>query len=203
MTLGFSELSLPGVILFEPNVFEDERGFFMETYHILKYGRAGLDRPFVQDNLSHSRRSVLRGLHYQLHHPQRKLIYVISGEILDVAVDIRQGSPTFGQWSSIRLSAENWRQLYVPEGFAHGFCVLSEFADLMYKCTDLYAPGDEYGILWSDPDLAIDWQIENPVLSEKDAGNPLLKEIPAGCLPPFLGDLEAGAEPLVDTTIVY
>ena len=185
MTLKFSGQSLPGVLLIEPMVFEDARGFFMETYHMGKYGKAGLDRPFVQDNLSHSRQFTLRGLHYQLNHPQGKLIYVVSGEILDVAVDIRQGSPTFGQWTGIRLSSENRRQLYVPEGFAHGFCVLSETADVMYKCTDLYAPGDEHGILWSEPSLAIEWSVENPILSEKDAGNPPLKDVPADLLPVY------------------
>jgi len=185
MTLKFSEQSLPGVLLIEPTVFGDDRGFFMETYHMDKYQKAGLDRPFVQDNFSHSRQFTLRGLHYQLNHPQGKLIGVISGEILDIAVDIRQGSPTFGQWTGIRLSSENRRQLYVPEGFAHGFCVLSEFADVMYKCTDLYAPGDEYGILWSDPSLAIEWSVENPILSQKDAGNPALMDLPDTLLPVY------------------
>jgi dTDP-4-dehydrorhamnose 3,5-epimerase len=185
MTLKFSETSLPGVLLIEPMVFEDDRGFFMETYHLGKYGKAGLDRPFVQDNLSHSRRFTLRGLHYQLNHPQGKLIYVITGEVLDIAVDIRRGSPTFGQWTGIHLSAENRRQIYVPEGFAHGFCVLSQTADVMYKCTDLYAPGDEYGILWSDPGLAIAWSVENPILSLKDAGNPTLTDVPESLLPVY------------------
>lgn len=185
MTLKFSEQSLPGVLLIEPAAFKDGRGFFMETYHMDKYHEAGLDRPFVQDNLSHSRRFTLRGLHYQLNHPQGKLIYVVSGEILDVAVDIRRGSPTFGEWTGIRLSGENRRQLYIPEGFAHGFCVLSESADVIYKCTDLYAPGDEYGILWSDPALAIEWIVENPILSEKDGGNPALKHIPEISLPVY------------------
>jgi dTDP-4-dehydrorhamnose 3,5-epimerase len=185
MTLTCIEQSLPGVLLIEPMVFEDERGFFMEIYHMGKYGKAGLGRPFVQDNLSHSRQFTLRGLHYQLNHPQGKLIYVISGEILDVAVDIRQGSPTFGEWMGIHLSGEDRRQLYVPEGFAHGFCVLSETADVIYKCTDLYAPGDEYGILWSDPSLAIEWAVEKPILSKKDAGNPLLKDVPESLLPTY------------------
>lgn len=185
MTLISTEQTLPGVLLIEPAVFEDDRGFFMETYHVEKYRETGIVRAFVQDNLSHSRRDTLRGLHYQLKHPQGKLIYVISGEILDVAVDIRRGSPTFGQWTGIRLSSENRLQIYVPEGFAHGFCVLSEFADVMYKCTDLYVPGDEYGVLWSDPDLAIEWPFENPILSKKDANNPRLKDSPAGLLPVY------------------
>lgn len=185
MTLKCSESSLPGVLLIEPMVFQDNRGFFMETYHLGKYGEVGLGRPFVQDNLSHSRQFTLRGLHYQLNHPQGKLIYVVSGEIFDVAVDIRRGSPTFGQWTGIRLSSENRLQLYVPGGFAHGFCVLSETADVMYKCTDLYAPGDEYGLLWSDPSLAIEWSVENPILSKKDAGNPALQDMPEPLLPVY------------------
>ena len=185
MTLKSSETSLPGVLLMEPVAFPDDRGYFMETYHMGKYTEAGLDRPFVQDNLSHSRRFTLRGLHYQLNHPQGKLIYVIVGEIFDIAVDIRRGSPTFGQWTGIHLSAKNRHQIYVPEGFAHGFCVLSEIADVMYKCTDLYAPGDEYGILWSDPALAISWPVENPILSDKDAANPALKDVPESHLPVY------------------
>ena len=183
MTLKFSEQSLPGVMLIEPAVFKDDRGFFMETYHTSKYGKAGLDQQFVQENHSHSRRHTLRGLHYQLKHPQGKLVYVISGEILDIAVDIRRDSPTFGQWTGTLLSEKNRHQLFVPEGFAHGFCVLSETADVMYKCTDLYAPGDEYGIIWSDPTIDIVWPIENPILSEKDAKNPLLNDVPEEDLP--------------------
>ncbi len=183
MTLKCNETSLPGVFMIEPMVFEDDRGFFMETYHMGKYSEAGIDRPFVQDNLSHSKRFTLRGLHYQLNHPQGKLVYVITGEILDIAVDIRRGSPTFGRWTETVLSAENRRQLYVPEDFAHGFCVLSETADVMYKCTDLYAPGDDHGILWSDPTLDIEWPVENPILSEKDGKNPALKDVPESLLP--------------------
>ena len=172
MTLKFTEKSLPGVLLIEPMVFEDDRGYFMETYHTGKYSEAGLDQAFVQDNHSQSRQFTLRGLHYQLKHPQGKLVYVITGEILDIAVDIRSGSPTFGRWTGTLLSDKNKRQLFVPEGFAHGFCVLSEIADVIYKCTDLYTPGDEYGILWSDPTIDIVWPIENPGLSEKDAKTP-------------------------------
>ena len=183
MTLKFTETPLPGVIVLEPRVFEDDRGFFMETYHGDKYATAGLQKPFVQDNLSHSRRFTLRGLHYQLQHPQAKLVYVVTGEIFDIAVDIRRGSPAFGKWTGTLLSAENRRQLYVPEDFAHGFCVLSETADVIYKCTDLYAPGDDYGILWSDPVLNIDWPIDRPILSEKDARNRVLKDVPKGRLP--------------------
>lgn len=183
MALKFTEQSLPGVMLIEPAVFEDNRGFFMETYHTSKYGEAGLDQQFVQENHSHSRRHTLRGLHYQLKHPQGKLVYVISGEILDIAVDIRRDSPTFGQWTGTLLSEKNRHQLFVPEGFAHGFCVLSETAHVMYKCTDFYAPGDEYGIIWSDPTIDIVWPIENPILSEKDAKNPALRSVPETLLP--------------------
>jgi dTDP-4-dehydrorhamnose 3,5-epimerase len=183
MPLKFIETQIPGVIQIEPVVFNDSRGFFMETYHARKYKDGGVDRIFVQDNYSHSRRGTLRGLHYQLNHPQGKLVYVIKGEIYDVAVDIRQGSPTFGKWVGTYLSSENRRQLFIPEGFAHGFCVLSETADFIYKCTDFYAPDDDYGILWSDPSLKIDWPVESPILSEKDEGNPALKDVPLDHLP--------------------
>jgi len=185
MTLISTEQTLPGVLLIEPAVFEDDRGFFMETYHVEKYRETGIVRAFVQDNLSHSRRDTLRGLHYQLRRPQGKLIYVVVGEILDIAVDIRKGSPVFGKWASVRLSSENRRQVYVPEGFAHGFWVLSDVADVIYKCTDLYVPGDDYGILWSDPDLGIPWPSDRPVLSKKDAGNPRLKDMPDHLLPVY------------------
>ena len=183
MTLRFTETTLPGVILIEPVVFEDDRGFFMETYHMGKYAEAGIGQGFVQDNHSHSERFTLRGLHYQLNHPQGKLVYVITGEILDVAVDIRRGSPMFGRWTATLLSDRNKRQLFIPAGFAHGFCVLSETADVIYKCTDLYAPGDEYGVLWSDPTIDIVWPVENPILSEKDAKNPELNHIHEEDLP--------------------
>jgi len=183
MALKFFEKSLPGVLLIEPMVFEDDRGYFMETYHTGKYSEAGLDQAFVQDNHSQSRQFTLRGLHYQLKHPQGKLVYVITGEILDIAVDIRSGSPTFGRWTGTLLSDKNKRQLFIPGGFAHGFCVLSEIADVIYKCTDVYTPGDEYGILWSDPAIDIVWPIENPGLSEKDAKSPLLNDVPEEHLP--------------------
>jgi len=155
----------------------------METFHQEKYKAAGIDQAFVQDNHSHSTQNVLRGLHYQLKHPQGKLIYAVTGTIFDVAVDIRKNSSTFGQWAGATLSAENKRQIYIPKGFAHGFVVLSESADVIYKCTDLYAPGDEYGILWSDPEIGIDWPVENPILSQKDLENPGLKEISENNLP--------------------
>ena len=185
MTLKCTEKPLPGVLLIEPIVFEDDRGFFLEIYHWQKYLATGMDKPFVQDNHSHSCRGTLRGLHYQLKHPQGKLIYVIRGEVFDVAVDIRRGSSTFGRWTGTILSEKNKRQLFIPEGFAHGFCVISETADVTYKCTDLYAPGDEYGILWSDPVIGIDWPVENPILAEKDAESPHLMDVPAELLPKF------------------
>jgi len=187
MTVKCNPTSLPGVMLIEPDVFEDDRGFFMETHHQKRYREAGIDRVFVQDNHSHSKRGTLRGLHYQLKHAQGKLICVIRGQIFDVAVDIRRGSPTFGKWSGAYLSAENNHQLFIPEGFAHGFSVLSATADVIYKCTDFYTPGDEYGIFWADPVIDIDWQIKSPVLSEKDTQNPKLSEIPEELLPVYKG----------------
>jgi dTDP-4-dehydrorhamnose 3,5-epimerase len=185
MAVKLTHLSIPGVVLIEPPCFADNRGFFMETFHLKKYKDAGLDKNFVQDNHSHSSENVLRGLHYQLKHSQGKLIYAVTGEILDVALDIRLGSPTFGHWTGATLSAENKRQIYIPEGFAHGFVVISESADVIYKCTDLYAPGDEYGVLWSDPDIGINWTVDAPVLSQKDLENPTLKDIPENLLPVY------------------
>ena len=146
----------------------------METHHQARYAEAGLNRVFVQDNHSRSKKHVLRGLHYQLTQPQGKLVFVVAGEIFDVAVDIRKGSPTFGKWTGAYLSDENKQQIYVPEGFAHGFVVLSEFADVIYKCTDFYAPGDERGIYWADPSIAINWPIKDPILSDKDRECPRL-----------------------------
>lgn len=149
----------------------------METWHSSKYAEQGLDVDFVQDNHSRSQRGVLRGLHYQLEQPQGKLVRVSSGSVFDVAVDIRKGSPTFGQWVGIELSGENFKQLYVPPGFAHGFCVLSESADFIYKCTDFYAPEYEHGILWNDPDVGIKWPGGEFIVSDKDASNELLKNM--------------------------
>ena len=151
------ETSIPGVLILVPDLFEDDRGFFQETYHREWYAEHGLTGVFVQDNHSHSRARVLRGLHYQLRRAQAKLVSVLRGSVFDVAVDIRTGSPTFGKWVGQVLSGENRLQLYIPEGFAHGFCVLGEEADVTYKCTDYYSREDDYGILWSDPGLAIDW----------------------------------------------
>lgn len=177
------ETSLPGVLVLEPRVFGDARGFFMETYHRDRYREVGITGEFVQDNHSLSRRGVLRGLHYQLSRPQAKLCRVVRGEVLDVAVDIRRGSPTFGKWTSALLSEDNKRQIFIPRGFAHGFIVLSESAEFLYKCDDFYQPGDEYGILWNDPDIGIDWGVTDPLLSDKDLGNPRLGELTAGRLP--------------------
>jgi len=174
---------LDGVYIVEPQVFYDDRGFFLETYHQRKYAETGINCNFVQDNLSRSVRGTLRGLHYQLEYAQAKLIQVIKGVVFDVVVDIRRGSPSFGQWAAVNLSEENKRQLFVPEGFAHGFCVLSEAAEVVYKCTDFYAPEDEGGILWSDPDIAIDWPIANPLLSDKDSRLPYLADVPPERLP--------------------
>jgi len=176
---------LAGVLLFEPKVFSDSRGCFFESWNRQRYQEAGLAEDFVQDNLSISRKGVLRGLHYQHPHPQGKLVQVLEGEVLDVAVDIRRGSPTFGQWLSVSLSAQNRRQIYIPGGFAHGFAALSETVIFSYKCTDYYHPGTEGGILWNDPDLGICWPVREPLLSPKDSTYPRLKDIPADRLPLF------------------
>jgi len=160
---------LKGCVIIEPRVFGDDRGFFLETFQAARYKQeAGIDLPFVQDNHSRSARGVLRGLHFQKTKPQGKLVRVVRGEVYDVAVDIRKGSATFGEWEGVILSEENKKQFWVPPGFAHGFVVLSDTADFEYKCTDYYDPSDEGSILWSDPDLDIPWPIANPVLSTKD-----------------------------------
>ncbi len=159
---------LEGVLIFEPRIFKDKRGFFMETYRQDRYETAGVTRPFVQDNMSCSVQRTLRGLHFQVRHPQAKLVQVISGQIFDVAVDIRPSSSTFGQWTGAYLTDRNRCQLFMPEGFAHGFLVLSKTALFSYKCSDYYHPGDEGGILWSDPEIGIDWPIKDVIVSEKD-----------------------------------
>ncbi len=169
---------LEGVLLIEPRVYGDARGYFLETWHERRYREAGIPGPFVQDNLSFSRRGAIRGLHFQNPSAQAKLVYVLEGEVFDVAVDLRRRSPTFGRWFGIRLSAENKRQLYIPVGFAHGFAVLSETALFAYKCTDFYAPEHEVTLLWNDPDLAITWPVEQPVLSEKDQRGKRLRDLP-------------------------
>lgn len=186
-----TETPLPGVLLIEPVAFGDPRGFFVETHHDKRYREAGIDVDFVQDNHSRSRQGVLRGLHYQLAHPQGKLVRVALGTVLDVAVDIRKGSPTFGHTYSTILSDENHRQLYIPPDFAHGFCVLSEVADFIYKCTDYYYPEDQWGIAWNDPDLEIDWQLRDVLLSDKDQQNPRLRD----CAPDTLPSYAAGGDP--------
>ena len=171
--------ALPGVVVVEPDVHRDTRGFFLETYHARKYREGGIGATFVQDNLSRSIRGTLRGRHFQRRHPQGKLVRVVEGEIFDVAADIRRGSPMFARWVGLRLSGETFRQLYVPPGLAHGFCVLSEQAILEYKVTDFYDPADEISIIWNDPDLAIQWPIADPVLSVKDGGARRLRDIMA------------------------
>ena len=168
---------IPGVLIIEPEVFADGRGFFMETYHAARYREHGIDGPFVQDNHSRSVAGTLRGLHLQVRRPQGKLVRVIEGEVYDVSVDVRRGSPTFGRWVGVTLSAENARQCYVPPGFAHGFCVLTPVAQVEYKCTDLYDPGGEIGVAWNDPDLAIPWPVREPILSARDKSHPTLSEL--------------------------
>ena len=179
------ETNLPGVLVFEPKVFGDERGFFMEIWHAERYEEAGLPSHFVQDNLSFSQRGVLRGLHFQNPDQQGKLVYVLQGEAYDVAVDIRVGSPTFGEWEAVVLSSENKRQLYVPEGFAHGFLVTSSTALFAYKCTARYNAQAEASVLWNDPQIGIEWPVERPVLSEKDRAAPPLAQMPAERLPRY------------------
>jgi dTDP-4-dehydrorhamnose 3,5-epimerase len=176
---------LPGVVVVEPRVFGDARGYFYESFNAVRYAEVGIDLPFVQDNFSRSRRGALRGLHLQQPHPQGKLVSVLAGEVYDVAVDVRVGSPTFGQWVGERLDADSKRQLYVPPGFAHGFCVLSDDTVFHYKCTDLYHPEAELSVAWNDPDLGIDWPLQEPVLSGKDAAAPRLRDVPPERLPRY------------------
>ena len=168
---------LPGVIIIEPRVFSDTRGFFFESYHASRYAEAGITVTFVQDNHSSSAKGTIRGLHYQLRRPQAKLMRVIRGSVLDVAVDIRRGSPTFGRWVGVELSAENKRQLFVPAGFGHGFCATSDVAELEYKCSDVYVADDQHGVLWSDPTIGIKWPVREPILSDADrAYRPLMAD---------------------------
>lgn len=171
------ETALPGVLIVEPKVFGDHRGFFLETFQVERYREAGIALPFVQDNHSRSPRGVLRGLHFQKTRPQGKLVSVSRGAVYDVAVDIDPASPTCGRFVGVELSDENHRQLWIPPGYAHGFCVLSEVADVQYKCTDLYFPEDEGGLLWNDPDVNIPWPVESPQLSAKDRRNPTLRQL--------------------------
>ena len=174
-----TETHLPGVLIIEPQVFCDERGFFKETFQVDRYAKAGIALHFVQDNLSRSKKGVLRGLHYQPNHPQGKLVSCTLGAVYDVAVDVSPISPTFGQYVGLELSAENHKQLWIPPGYAHGFLVLSEFAESHYKCTEYYCPEDEAGLIWNDPDVAIDWPSSEPILSCKDSKLPTLREIAA------------------------
>ena len=177
MSPNFRETELPGVVVVEPRVFRDERGFFLETYQLPRYQEGGIDAHFLQDNHSYSTRGTLRGLHGQFPHPQGKLIRAIEGEIFDVAVDVRRGSPAYGQFVTEILSSENFRQIYVPPGMVHGFCVLSDVAQVEYKCTELYRPEAEFSVAWDDPQLGIPWPISDPVLSKKDADAPPLAEV--------------------------
>ncbi len=185
MTLKAIATGLPGVVIIEPDMFGDDRGFFMESYHAEKYPALGIGCTFVQDNLSFSSQGTLRGLHYQLPFSQAKLVWVVTGTVLDVAVDIRRGSPTFGRWVAETLTAENQRRLFIPRGFAHGFCVLSPSAHFMYKCDEYFHPEADRGVNWQDPDIAVDWPFRDPVLSPKDARLPFLADIPEDLLPRY------------------
>ncbi|SCJ87014.1 dTDP-4-dehydrorhamnose 3%2C5-epimerase [Anaerotruncus sp. 2789STDY5834896] len=178
----FIETGIQGLVIVEPTVFGDDRGYFMETYNYNDFKEAGLDMVFVQDNQSKSKKGVLRGLHFQKKNPQGKLVRAISGEVYDVAVDLRRGSETYGQWRGVLLSAENKRQFYVPEGFAHGFLVMSDTAEFAYKCTRFYDPSDEGGLMYNDPDIGVEWPIAEDMdilLSDKDKKNPSFKELNA------------------------
>ena len=185
MALKITQTALPDVRIITPDVFRDSRGFFLETYQLHKYGLLGITRPFVQDNHSRSSRGILRGMHYQLNFPQAKLVSVLRGEIFDVAVDIRRGSPWFGRWVGEVLSDKNNYQIFIPEGFAHGFCVLSDTVDLIYKCTDCYHPEDDRGIHWADETIGITWPLRTPLTSDKDSLLPLLENIAPELLPVY------------------
>jgi dTDP-4-dehydrorhamnose 3,5-epimerase len=178
-----ADTPMPGVLVLEPRVFRDQRGFFLETYRQDALHRLGIRHGFVQGNQSRSVRNTLRGLHWQWRRPQAKLVRVVNGSIFDAVVDVRRDSPTFGRWCGVELSAENFRQLYVPEGFAHGFCVLSDQADVEYLCSDYYDPGGEAGLLWNDPAVNVEWPTSWPLLSEKDASNPVLASVDSSLLP--------------------
>ncbi len=177
--MKFSETSLPGVILIEPDVFEDDRGFFFECWRKKEFGDAGIATEFVQDNHSGSHRGVLRGLHYQIQNPQGKLVRVVSGSVFDVAVDLRRSSPAFGQWAGVELSADNRNMLWIPPGFGHGFYVLSDYAESLYKCTTEYDPDSDRSIRWNDPQIGIDWPLPDdgqPIVSDKDAAAAFLQD---------------------------
>jgi dTDP-4-dehydrorhamnose 3,5-epimerase len=180
--------SIPEVLIVEPDVHRDNRGFFVETYHADRYRASGIAPVFVQDNHTRSIGRTIRGLHMQRRRPQAKLVRVLAGEIFDVAVDIRRGSPSFGRSVGVMLSADNFKQCYIPTGFAHGFCVLTSSAEVEYKCSDIYDPADQIGILWNDPALAIEWPVSDPLVSDQDRRNPTLAEI-ADKLPGYVTDL--------------
>jgi dTDP-4-dehydrorhamnose 3,5-epimerase len=179
------ETTLPGVWELRPKIFGDARGFFMETYHAGQFSELGIPDVFVQDNHSRSARGILRGLHYQLQHPQAKLCRVVEGEALDIAVDIRIGSPHFGKWTSVHLSEEKHNQIYIPRGFAHGFLALTDNVQFLYKCSDFYKSDDEHGVAWNDPNLNISWGVEMPLVSDKDAKLQNLADIPRELLPRY------------------
>ncbi len=181
--MDVKETSLPGVRLLVPRVHGDTRGFFMESFHSKTFERLGLPQLYVQDNHSRSARGVTRGLHFQRRHGQGKLVRVVTGAVFDVAVDLRAGSPTFGRWFGKILSEDNKLMMYIPEGFAHGFQVISDQADFLYKCTDFYDPEDEGGILWNDPEIGIDWPLKDALVSAKDGQNRPLSKVPRECLP--------------------
>jgi dTDP-4-dehydrorhamnose 3,5-epimerase len=179
------ETSLPEVWELRPKIFRDARGFFVETYHKNRFAELGIHEIFVQENHSRSAKGTVRGLHYQLRHPQAKICRVVEGEALDVTVDIRRGSPTFGKWASVLLTAELQNQIYFPAGFAHGFVARTDSVQFLYKCSDFYDPTDEHGIIWNDTSLAISWGISNPLISEKDARYPTLTQTPRELLPSY------------------
>jgi dTDP-4-dehydrorhamnose 3,5-epimerase len=178
--------SLPDVWEFRPTILRDSRGFFLETYQEVRFRELGVSESFVQDNHSCSVKGTLRGLHYQLRHPQAKLCRVVEGTALDVAVDIRVGSPTFGEWASVTLSFEHLNEIYIPAGFAHGFLALSDRVQFLYKCSNFYDAADEHGVLWNDPDIGIEWRTLNPLVSEKDSQNLKLSDIPSSFLPRYI-----------------
>jgi len=172
-----SKTSLPGVLIIEPNIFQDNRGFFKETFQVDKYNEIGIDLSFVQDNYSRSKKGTLRGLHLQKKHPQGKLVSCSVGKVYDVVVDVDPSSNTFGKYFGTELSELNHLQLWIPPRYAHGFCVMSEYADFQYKCTNLYSPKDEVGLIWNDPDVGINWPVDSPIISDKDLKLPTLKSI--------------------------
>jgi dTDP-4-dehydrorhamnose 3,5-epimerase len=181
--MKIKETGFAGLLLIEPRCFQDERGFFLETFHGPRYREAGILHDFVQDNHSRSAQGVLRGLHFTVKAPQAQIVTLMRGHVFDVTVDLRRGSTTFGQWFGVRLHESGPRQIYMAPGFAHGFCVLSEFADLHYKASRVYDPLDEGGLLWSDPDVAVDWPLNSPIVSRRDAAYPMLRELDAAKLP--------------------